>query len=194
MIHINLLPAEEKAARKSLTIRRPTGMLLPLVLLGIAVTAVVASVVHQQAQVQSLSRDLRAAEAEISRLAPEVALVERLGRERAELDLRLSVIDRLSEKRFYAVRLLDELDRSVPDYLWLTSATQTGLDQMSIEGVTFSNLIIADCMTRLDRAPYFSNIDLIQAERGEIDERDVVKFRLTMNLTPTAEPAPAGDQ
>ncbi len=194
MIRINLLPAEEKAARKSITLKRPTGVLAPLLLLGIGVTVVVASVVQQQAQVRSLEHDLRAVESEISRLAPEVALVERLGKERAELDLRLSVIDRLSEKRFDAVRLVDELDRAVPDYLWITAAVQTGPDQMNVEGVTFSNLIIADYMTRLDRSPYFANVDLGVAERGSIDERDVVKFKLSMNLTPTAQPAPTGDQ
>jgi Tfp pilus assembly protein PilN len=194
MIRINLLPAEEKAIRKSFTLKRPTGMLLPLAILAISVTAVVAAVVQQQAQVQSLSRDLRGVEAEITRLAPEVALVERLGKERAELDLRLSVIDKLSEKRFDAVRLVDELDRAVPEYLWLTAAIQTGPDEMKLEGVTFSNLIIADYMTRLDRSPYFADVDLGVAERGEIDERDVVKFKLAMALTPTAQPAPAGDR
>ncbi len=143
---------------------------------------------------QSLGRVLKAVEGEISRLAPEVALVERLGKERAELDLRLSVIDRLSEKRFEAVRLVDELDRAVPEYLWLPGAVQTGSDKMNVEGVTFSNLIIAAYRTRLDRSAYFANVDLGVAERGVIEERDVVKFKLTMDLPPPAQPAPAGDQ
>jgi len=194
MIRINLLPHEEKQARKSFAFKRPSGMLVPLALLGSGVTVVVACVVHQQAQVQSLSHDLKHVESEITRLAPEVALVDRLSKERAELDLRLSVIDQLSEKRFYAVRLMDELDKAVPDYLWLTSAQQTGPDQLAIEGVTFSNLIIADYMTRLDRSPYFAGIDLTQAERGVIEERDVVKFKLTSKLTPADATPPAGDQ
>jgi Tfp pilus assembly protein PilN len=194
MIRINLLPQEEKQARKSFAFKRPSGMLVPLALLGTGVTVVVACVVHQQAQVQSLSHDLRHVESEITRLAPEVALVDRLSKERAELDLRLSVIDQLSEKRFYAVRLLDELDKAVPDYCWLTSAQQTGPDQIAIEGVTFSNLIIADYMTRLDRSPYFANVDLTQAERGVIEERDVVKFKLTSKLTPAEAEPPTGDQ
>ncbi len=194
MIRINLLPAEEKASRKGVTLKRPTGMLLPLAVLGACVTAVVGCVVQQSSQTQTLARDLRGVEGEINRLAPTVRMVERLGKERAELDLRLSVIDRLSEKRFDAVRLVDELDRAVPDYLWITSAIQTGPSEMKLEGVTFSNLIIADYMTRLDPSPYFANVDLGVAERGEIDERDVVKFKLSMDLTPTAPPAPTGDQ
>jgi Tfp pilus assembly protein PilN len=193
MIRINLLPAEEKVVRKSISVKRPTGILLPLVILVGSVTLVVAAVVHQQAQVQSLLTDLRAVEDEIERLAPEVALVERLAKERSELDLRLSVIDQLSGRRFHAVRLVDELHRSIPDYLWLTSAHQISPTEMNFEGVTFSNLIVADFMTRLDRSPYFAEVDLSVAERGMIDERPVTQFTMTADLTPTAQPKPSGD-
>jgi len=193
MIHINLLPAEDKVSRRSIQIRRPTGILFPLVVLLAGVTVVVGAVVQQQAEVQSLLKDLKACEEEIATLAPEVALVERLAKERADLDLRLSIIDQLSHERFNAVRLVDELDRAVPDYLWLTGALMTGATSMSVEGVTFSNLIVADYMTRLERSPYFANVNMTIAERGSISERDVTQFSLTMDLTPTAEIAPSGD-
>lgn len=193
MIRINLLPAEEKSTRRSIQIKRPSGILFPLILLFGGVSVVVATVVQQQAQVQSLLKDLKACEQEIAELAPEVALVERLGKERSELDLRLSIIDQLSHMRFHAVRLMDDLDRAVPDYLWLVKATQTGGTTMNLEGVTFSNLIVADFMTRLERSPHFANVNMSIAERGNISERDVTKFQVSMNLTPTAEPAPTGD-
>ena len=193
MIQINLLPAEEKVTRRSIQIKRPTGILIPLVVLCAGITVVVAAVVQQQAEVQSLLKDLKACEDEIATLAPEVALVERLAKERAELDLRLSVIDQLSHMRFDAVRLVDELDRAVPDYLWLTGALMTTPTVMSVEGVTFSNLIVADYMTRLERSPYFANVNMTIAERGSISERDVTQFSLTMDLTPTADVLPAGD-
>lgn len=193
MIQINLLPAEEKVTRRSIQIKRPTGILIPLVVLCAGITVVVAAVVQQQAEVQSLLKDLKACEDEITTLAPEVALVERLAKERAELDLRLSVIDQLSHMRFDAVRLVDELDRAVPDYLWLTGALMTTPTVMSVEGVTFSNLIVADYMTRLERSPYFANVNMTIAERGSISERDVTQFSLTMDLTPTADVLPAGD-
>ena len=194
MIRINLLPQEEQVVRtSSMQIRRPSGILMPLIILAGSVTLVVAAVVHQQAQVQSLSKDLQDVEVEIVKLAPEVALVERLAKERAELDLRLSIIDQLSGERFHAVRLIDELDRAVPDYLWMVSAMQVGQTNMNLEGVTFSNLIVADFMTRLDRSPYFANIDLTVAQRGVIDERPVTQFQISMDLTPTAQQRPVGD-
>jgi hypothetical protein len=64
---------------------------------------------------------------------------------------------------------------------------------MNFEGVTFSNLIVADFMTRLDRSPYFAEVDLSVAERGMIDERPVTQFTMTADLTPTAQPKPSGD-
>lgn len=193
MIRINLLPPEEKVNRKSFNIKRPTGVLLPLLLLVGGVTMVVAAVVQQQAQVQSLRQDLATVETEINKLAPEVALVERLAKERAELDLRLSIIDRLSSQRFHSVRMVDELDRAISDYLWITSVIQIGQTRMNVEGATFSNLIVADFMTRLDRSAYFANVEMTSAERGDINDRPVTRFQLTMDLTPTAEPRPAGD-
>jgi hypothetical protein len=68
--------------------------------------------------------------------------------------------------------------------MWLTGFVPGGADQVSLEGVTFSNLIIADLMIRLDRSPLFSNIALSSATHGVIDDHDVVQFKLTMNVTP----------
>jgi Tfp pilus assembly protein PilN len=68
--------------------------------------------------------------------------------------------------------------------MWLASLVPSGGDQFSIDGVTFSNLIIADLMIRLDRSPLFSNVALASATHGIIDEHDVVQFKLTMNVTP----------
>ena len=75
MIRINLLPQEEQVIRTaSIHVRRPSGILLPLIVLAGAVTLVVAAVVHQQAQVQSLSKDLHDVEDEIVSRAAWTAL------------------------------------------------------------------------------------------------------------------------
>jgi hypothetical protein len=68
--------------------------------------------------------------------------------------------------------------------MWLASLVPSGGDQFTIDGITFSNLIIADLMIRLDRSPLFSNVALGSAPHGIMDEHDVVQFKLTMNVTP----------
>jgi type IV pilus assembly protein PilN len=192
MIRINLMPAEERAQKvrrvRSGGSKPPSGgLLLPIAILAGVVVLIAGMAVQQQAQVHMLASEVARVEQESKALAPQIAMVERLSRERADLDLRLSLIDRLSRGRFESVKLMDELDRAVPDHMWLTSMQTAGENQVSLDGVTFSNLIIADLMIRLDRSPLFSDVALGNASRGIIDERDVVQFKLTMNVTPAEQ-------
>jgi Tfp pilus assembly protein PilN len=83
---------------------------------------------------------------------------------------------------------MDEMARCVPDHLWLTNAQQDAGSTLSLEGVTFSNLVVSDFMSRLERSPLFAAVELDVAERGAVGERDVVKFRVTCQVTPD-EPA-----
>jgi Tfp pilus assembly protein PilN len=193
VIRINLMPLEERGQK----VRRvkksksggggggkgPVGLLLPLAIVALVLVTIVGMVVQQQAEIHVLAGEIARVEQDSRALAPQIAMVERLTRERADLDMRLSLIDQLSRGRFDAVRLVDEMDRAVPDHMWLQSMLTAG-DQITLEGTTFSNLIIADLMIRLDRSPLFSNVALASASRGIIEEHDVVQFKLTMNLTP----------
>lgn len=189
MIRINLMPFEERGqkARRPQSARKsggPSGVLLPLAIVAGVLVLIVGTIVQQQAQLHMLTNEVARVERESQALAPQIAMVERLAHERADLDLRLSLIDQLSRGRFDQVRMLDELDRTVPEHMWLATLVPSGGDQFSIDGVTFSNLIIADLMIRLDRSPLFSNVALASATHGVIDEHDVVQFKLTMNVTP----------
>ena len=83
---------------------------------------------------------------------------------------------------------MDELARCVPDHLWLTAATQDAGDRSSSRASPISNLVVSDFMSRLERSPMFANVELEVAERGDVDDRDVVKFRITCQVTPD-EPA-----
>ncbi len=200
MIRINLMPLEERG-QKARKVKKhkaggaksggPAGLLFPLAIVAGVLVAIVGTIVHQQAQIHMLAGEVARVEEESRVLAPQIAMVERLSRERADLDMRLSLIDQLSRGRFDSVRLVDELDRAIPDHMWLSTMMGDG-SAITLEGVTFSNLIIADLMIRLDRSPLFSNVALGSSSRGIIDEVDVVQFKLTMNLTP-AESAP-GDR
>ncbi len=101
----------------------------------------------------------------------------------SELDLRQGVISKLQTGRTAGVRLMDELARCVPDHLWLGSAEQSNGNQLSIEGVTLSNLVVSDFMSRLERSQMFSTVNLEVAERGSVNDRGIVKFRLNCQVT-----------
>jgi len=188
MIRINLLPREGKSQRKPALSFKAGDLVVPVAVLAATALVVAGTSLSQSSRVSSLTRSIADVEAQSRALAPQIARVQRLAQERAELDLRLGIINRLEQGRSQSVRLMDELARCVPDHLWLTGATQDAGSSISLEGVTYSNLVVSDFMSRLERSPMFAGVELEVAERGQLDNKDVVKFHVTAQVTPD-EPA-----
>ena len=189
MIRVNLLPREEKSQSKAISIDLKLGdMVLPGVVVGLAVLVIAGTVMSQATRITGLEKSIEQVDAESRALAPQIARVNQLAQERAELDLRMGIINRLEKGRTQSVRLMDELAKCVPDHLWLTGSSQDAGTSLSLEGVTYSNLVVSDFMARLERSPMFANVELDIAERGSLEQRDVVKFRMTCQVTPD-EPA-----
>jgi type IV pilus assembly protein PilN len=185
MIRINLLPREGKAKRGGPAFSFKAGdMVLPAVILAASGLVVAGTAVSQRSRAATLTRSIADIDAQSRALAPQIARVQRLAQERAELDLRLGIINKLEQGRTQSVRLMDELARCVPDHLWLTGASQDASSTLSIEGVTFSNLVVSDFMSRLERSPLFANVELEFAERKAQGEHEVVNFKVTCQVTP----------
>jgi Tfp pilus assembly protein PilN len=188
MIRINLLPREEKAMRQASMNFKAGELVVPLALFVAVMLVVAGSATSQRMSLATLNKSISDVEAQSRALAPQIERVNRLAQERAELDLRLGVISRLEKGRTQTVRMMDELARCIPDHLWLTSAGQDGPSNLSIEGLTLSNLVVSDLMSSLERSPMFANVELEVAERGDVAEHHIVKFRITCQVTPD-EPA-----
>jgi type IV pilus assembly protein PilN len=181
MIRINLLPREERQTRRSLQLPK-IGSLMPILVLLLVIALFGAVSVFQTLQVGRLKSDIARAEQESEKLRPQIQTIQELTQKREELQRRLNVIQDLDKTRLQRVMLVDELSRCVPDHLWLTSYEETG-NKVQIEGVTFSNLLVADFMTRLEASPLYGSVDLLIAEKGQIDQRNVVKFKVTALMT-----------
>jgi type IV pilus assembly protein PilN len=188
MIRINLLPREEKAQRRVALSFKAGDLVIPGVLVVAAALVVAGTGLSQHSRATSLEHSIAQVDAQSRALAPQIERVNRLAQERAELDLRLGIIAKLEKGRTQSVRLMDELARCVPDHLWLTGATQDAGTALNLEGVTFSNLVVSDFISRLERSPMFAGVELSVAERATVASREVVKFRITCQVTPD-EPA-----
>jgi type IV pilus assembly protein PilN len=184
MIRINLLPREGKTQRRQSVSFNAGDMVVPVVILAATGLVLAGTFVSQRSRVTTLSRSIADIDAQSRALAPQIARVQRLAQERAELDLRLGIINKLEQGRTQSVKLMDELARCVPDHLWLTGATQDATTSLSVEGVTFSNLVVSDFMSRLERSPMFSNVEVEFTDRTVLGGHEVVKFKLTCQLTP----------
>ena len=184
MIRINLLPREEKGHRRAAIEFKAGELVIPLAVLIASILVIAGTALSQHSRVSSLEHSIADIDAQSRALAPQIERVNRLAQERAELDLRLGIINKLEKGRTQSVRIMDELARCVPDHLWMTLAQQEAGSQLNLEGVTYSNLVVSDFMSRLERSPMFANVELGVAETGQISDRDVVRFRITCQVTP----------
>lgn len=181
MIRINLLPREERQTRRAIQLPK-IGTLMPVLVLLLVVALFAAVSVFQTLQIGRLKADIARAEQEAEKLKPQIQTIQDLTQKREELQHRLTVIADLDKGRLHGVKLVDELSRCAPEYLWLTSYEESA-NKVQIEGVTFSNLLVADFMTRLEASALYGSVDLLVAEKGIIDQRNVVKFKVTALMT-----------
>jgi type IV pilus assembly protein PilN len=182
MIRINLLPRDERQVRRKIVLPN-LGAMVPVFALVAVAGLLVAFSIIQTMQVARLKADIAHAREEAEKLRPQIQTIQELTQKREELTRRLNVIASLDKNRLWRVKLVDELSRCVPDHLWLSNYEEIGPDQVKIEGVTFSNLLVADFMSRLEASPLYGDIDLVVAEKGQIDQRNVVKFTITAKMT-----------
>jgi Tfp pilus assembly protein PilN len=184
MIRINLLPREEKARRQGGVNIKAGEVVVHLALIVGVLLVVAGTTMSQRMALGALQKSIAEVESQSRALAPQIERVNRLAQERAELDLRLGIISKLEKGRTQSVRVMDELARCLPDHLWLNSAGQESENTLKIEGMTFSNLVVSDFMSNLERNPMFANVELEIAERADIGEHSVVKFRIGCQVTP----------
>ena len=190
MIQVNLLPKEERVPEPSLAVQAPRARVWVTALVaGALVLPLGGLYVMQRTKISSIKADIQAAEVETRKLQPQIDRINQLMAEREQLNMRLAVVQELTRQRFLAVEMLDDLATQVPDYLWLTKVAEAGAGQITVEGMTFTNLMVAELMSRMEDSRLFENVNLTMAEKakkqGNSDvERPVYTFTLTARVKP----------
>ncbi len=181
MIRINLLPVEERSEKEEsgtslwfLAAIGATGAAAIALLLGFTLQSrALATLADEKARLEKLSDEYR----------PLIQRVNQLTAERRDLETKMQVINDLDAERDYRVRLLEELNAKIPQYAWLTKFNETDGMNAEIEGETFSNLVVADFISGLERSDLYDQVDLTVAKKAEIGAVDLVEFKLTALLS-----------
>lgn len=129
-------------------------------------------------------------QAEITALDARITEIEGLERERAALLARKQVIEQLQANRSQMVHLFDELVRTIPEGVRLSSIKQAG-DQLTLEGVAQSNARVSSYMRNLERSGWMMNPDLSIIEAKGGDKAMPYQFMLRVALT---KPKKEGEQ
>lgn len=123
------------------------------------------------------------AETRIAQLKDAMKLLEASRQQKAELEERLALIDRLRAAKHAPVRMLHLLNASVPDGLWLLEIKQTAAS-VQIEGRAMSPSSVTDFALSLQNAGFFKMpVEIVTTLMETVEETSVYRFVLK------AEPA-----
>jgi Tfp pilus assembly protein PilN len=194
MIRINLLPQEARKKRRSGGFKIDKTKVLPVAALALVLLGCTSTMMLQGARLTTLERDVAEARAECEQYKRTIALIDEMMVKEQELNRRLNLVESLDRNRFKTVRVMDEVARRVPRYMWLTSMKNLAADRVAFDGYAFSNLVVSDLMIELDRSDLFDETELTVVKRQEVDGQNAVNFTVTSTVNAGALAASVPDR
>jgi len=199
MIRINLLKPETKEIRESpaeglpefKAKKRPGVGNLILLLLIIALAGFY---FYQKKAMDEEQRLLSKAKEEKSQLQYVIAKLDEFQKQKASLEKKIGLIMQLKSQQDLAVRIMDELSKTLPEWVWLN---EVGFDSKNVQirGNALSNNLIADFIANLENDAYFESVNLIASTQKTSKNDQYLEFSLTAAVVnpkqPTAPPPPA---
>ena len=191
MAHINLLPwREELAKQKKREFAFSAGG-------SVVIAALVVLMVHLHVDGLINNQNQRNAflENEIQILNERIGRIQQLEAMKDDLLARMNVIQELQSSRPESVHLMDELVRTLPEGVYLSSFDQRG-KSLSMVGVAQSNARVSDYMRNIDSSDWFTGPRLDLIKTTEVDRRRIANFTLRGSQkarSPEDQDAPDGE-
>ena len=186
MARINLLPWREEQRRERQ--RHFLSNLAMTAVLGIILVFLVGVVFNQKIDHQQRRNEL--VQSEIRKLETRIARIDELERTRARLISRKQVIERLQASRSMTVELLDNLAKSIPVGVTLTTTRQQG-PTLALAGSSQSNARVSAYLRQLETNDLFlkPQLDFVRSARSPTTAAEPYEFSIKVNLRPpkTAE-------
>jgi type IV pilus assembly protein PilN len=118
------------------------------------------------------------------------AKLEEQRKARETLDKKITLIESLNAQRDLAPRLMDELSRRLPDWVWLSEVTYDDKG-IQIKGRALSNNLIADYISSLEASPQVMNVNLVSSTQKTLKADQYLEFSLRAMVEKKPEPVPA---
>lgn len=183
MIKINLL-AEKKATRARTQRLRLDGavnlqVFLMVGALGLGFIYVGSQWRSLHAESKRLDREIEVAQAEEKRLRAVNARGEELKKRREELQAKVELITQLKNNQSVPVHMLDQISKSLPDFLWLESINESN-GVLSITGKATTYNAVSNFYNNLTQSSFF--MDVVLGTTLEIAEG--VSFSMNCKFVP----------
>ncbi len=200
-IEINLLPRELRKKRQIIAIDRSITYMAGVV--GVLILLFVFVSVLQNIRQRSLDAKIEEAQKRTDELRANIELVDALTEVKDKILQRMSAIETLDRSRSVWVRVMEDLSKRVPEYLWLsllkeedteivpktdtlksstTTPPESPVRKVTLEGYSYSLNSLAAFMIQLMQSQYFKNMDLQYVKRAEVKEIKTYNFQLVGDL------------
>ena len=188
MIRVNLLATGPGAAQPRLLVskeQRPAMIGLSMLLItGLTIGGWWFYLNQQRTATEA---GIVTAETRIEQLKDAMKLLESARQHKAELEERLALIDRLRIAKHAPVRMLDLMNESIKDGLWLMEIKQS-TNAVQIEGRAMSHTAITDFAQALQVAGFFKMpVELVTTLMESVEEATVI--RVVLKAEPKTGPA-----
>ena len=196
MIRINLLKSENKDIRETVVsagLSEGEGKKGPNVGNLVFLLLVIGLGLFYFLQQKAFNREntlLTKARQEKSQLQYVEAKLEEQRKARESLDKKITLIESLNAQRDMAPRLMDELNRRLPEWVWLNDVTYDDKG-IQIKGRALSNNLIADYIGNLEASPQIMNVNLVSSTQRTAQGDQYLEFSLRAVLEKKPEPVPA---
>jgi Tfp pilus assembly protein PilN len=187
MIEVNLLPAEFQVARNEYAWvgdrRVIYSTLLLIVVLGVGWMGwltLQATLSSTQSSIESLQKEIRSYDT----VKTQIKALEDL---KAKQDAKNQSLRSISVSKKRWVRILEDLNASVPPHTWIISIKEEGDDKIAIVGRTYVFQEVAQLMMQLERRPFFDvpaldNIEQVSVQGTEKGTTSAFAFTLRCPL------------
>ena len=179
MIRVNLLASSPGASQPRVMVsneQKPAAIGLAMLLVtGLGVGGWWYYLSSQRAATET---SIVAAETRIEQLKDALKLLETARQQKAELEERLSLIDKLRASKMAPVRLLDLVNEAVPEGVWLMEIKQSGTF-VQLEGRSLSHTAVTDFAEDLQNAGFFKMpVEIVTTLMETVEESTVIRFVL----------------
>lgn len=138
-------------------------------------------------RLEEVQSEVRAAEAEVERLAAVLKEVEDFKQKKAELERKIGIINDLKANQRGPVRVMDYVSRALPELLWLDRMRMEA-SNIELEGRAFNTNAVANFIENLDKVPEFEEPTLKDTtQQGGGVYKFVVSFNYSFSTAKTEE-------
>lgn len=201
MIKINLLrpeskdlketppAAEEEVKFKEKKVKERKGLDLTKLMIPLAILIIALLFFSQRTAFNKEKSRLEEAKAERQRLAYVTAKLKQLEEQKAIYEKKINLIESQKLRQGIPVRIMDELSKSLPDWVWLTEVTYDK-QVVRIKGKALSNNLIADYISNLEGSGLYSEVNLLSSTQKRIKSDNILEFSMNARHLPLMGASP----